>query len=89
LLTTNAMNYRKPDGERAVPTGISLPGDLIEQAKAHAKAGGYGGLSGLTRHLLTTYLAKAAEAAQKVSQEAKTKGQKKVASGAKKVRSRR
>jgi len=83
------MNAKKPDGEKAVPTGISLPGDLIQQAKAYAKAGGYGGLSGLTRHLLTTYLAKAAEAAQEVSQEAKAKGQKKVASGKKKIRSRR
>ena len=52
---------KKPDGEKAIPTGISLPRDLIDTAKAHARAGGYGGLSGLTRHLLTTYLGEAAK----------------------------
>jgi hypothetical protein len=72
------MNYRKPDGEKAVPTGISLPRDLIEDAKAHAKAGGYGGLSGLTRHLLTTYLAQAGEAVEQASRKAEAKGKKEV-----------
>ena len=88
LLITNAMNYRKPDGEKAVPTGISLPRDLIEDAKAHAKAGGYGGLSGLTRHLLTRYLAQAAKSAEGASKKAKTKGQKEVKRGFKKATGR-
>lgn len=72
------MNYRKPDGEKAVPTGISLPRDLIEDAKTHAKAGGYGGLSGLTRHLLTTYLAQAGQAVESASRKAEAKGKKEV-----------
>jgi hypothetical protein len=72
------MNTRKTDGEKAVPTGISLPRDLIEEAKQHAKAGGYGGLSGLTRHLLTTYLAQAGEAAEGASRKAEAKGKKEV-----------
>jgi hypothetical protein len=72
------MNNRKTDGEKAVPTGISLPRDLIEEAKQHAKAGGYGGLSGLTRHLLTTYLAQAGEAAESASRKAEAKGKQEV-----------
>jgi hypothetical protein len=80
------MNTRKPDGEKAVPTGISLPRDLIEDAKAHAKTGGYGGLSGLTRHLLTIYLAEAAQAAEEASQKAKAKSKKEVKRGFKKAR---
>ena len=72
------MNTLKPDGEKAVPTGISLPRDLIERAKQHARAGGYGGLSGLTRHLLTTYLAEAGQAVEKVSRKAEAKGKKEV-----------
>lgn len=72
------MNTRKPDGEKAVPAGISLPRDLIEDGRAHAKAGGYGGLSGLTRHLLTTYLAQAGEMAEQASRKAEAKGKKEV-----------
>ena len=72
------MNTRKPDGEKAVPAGISLPRDLIEGGRAHARAGGYGGLSGLTRHLLTTYLAEAGQAVEKVSRKAEAKGKKEV-----------
>jgi len=83
------MSARKPDGEKAVPTGISLPGDLITRAKAYAAAGGYGGLSGLARHLITTHLAKAAEAAQDASQQAKKKGNAQVKNAARKLRKRR
>lgn len=83
------MNATKPDGEKAVPTGISLPRDLITEAKAYAKAGGFGGLSGLTRHLLTIYLAEAAQAAQSASENAKTKGKKEVKRGLEKVRRRK
>jgi hypothetical protein len=72
------MSNRKTEGEKAVPTGISLPRDLIEEAKQHARAGGYGGLSGLTRHLLTTYLAEAGQAVEKVSRKAEAKGKKEV-----------
>jgi hypothetical protein len=88
-ILTVLMNVRKTPGEKSQPAGIALPRDLIEAGRTYAKQHGHGGLSGLTRHLLTTYLAKAAEAAQEVSQEAKAKGQKKVASGTKKVCSRR
>lgn len=83
------MNKRKTDGEKAVPAGISLPRDLIEGGRAYAKAGGYGGLSGLTRHLLTTYLAEAAQAAEEASENAKTKGKKEVKRGLEKVRRRK
>ena len=79
------MNTRKKDGEKAVPTGISLPRDLIERAKAYAKAKGYGGLSGLTRHLLTTSLAQVAEAAENASKSAKAKSNKEVKRGFKKA----
>jgi hypothetical protein len=72
------MSAKKPDGEKAIPTGISLPGDLIIRAKAYAAARGYGGLSGLARHLITTHLAQAAEAAQDA-------GKKKVASARRKI----
>jgi hypothetical protein len=80
---------KKPDGEKAVPTGISLPRDLIDTAKAHARAGGYGGLSGLTRHLLTTYLGEAAKSAEDASQKAEAKGKKEVKRGFKKATRRR
>jgi hypothetical protein len=83
------MSAKKPDGEKAVPTGISLPGDLITRAKAYAAAGGYGGLSGLARHLITTHLAKAAQAAEDASQQAEAKGKKQVSSAARKLRKRR
>jgi hypothetical protein len=83
------MNTRKTDGEKSQPAGIALPRDLIEGGRAYAKRHGYGGLSGLTRHLLTTYLAQAAEAAQSASQEAKAKGKKKVSNAARKLRKRR
>ena len=79
------MNTRKTDGEKSQPAGIALPRDLIHDGRAYAKQHGYGGLSGLTRHLLTTYLADAAEAAQDASQEAKAKGKKKVASARRKI----
>jgi len=72
------MNTRKTDGEKSQPAGIALPRDLIHDGRAYAKQHGYGGLSGLTRHLLTTYLAQAAEAAQDA-------GQKKVASARRKI----
>ena len=83
------MNTRKTDGEKSQPAGIALPRDLIKDGRAYAKQHGYGGLSGLTRHLLTTYLAQAAEAAQDASQQAKAKGQKKVTNAAGKLRKRR
>jgi hypothetical protein len=83
------MTTRKTEGEKSHPAGISLPRDLIADGKAHAKLHGYGGLSGLTRHLLTTYLAEAAEGAQHASQEAKAKGKKKVGNAARKLRERR
>jgi len=83
------MNTRKTDGEKSHPAGIALPRDLIAEGKAYAKRHGYGGLSGLTRHLLTTYLADAAQAAQDASQQAKAKGQKKVSNAARKLRKRR
>ena len=83
------MNTRKPDGEKSHPAGIALPRDLIEGGKAYAKLHGYGGLSGLTRHLLTTYLAKAAEAAEAASHDAKKKGKKEVKRGFKKASRRR
>lgn len=86
---TLLMSAKKPDGEKAVPTGISLPGDLIIRAKAYAAAGGYGGLSGLARHLITTHLAKAAQAAEDASQQAEAKGKKQVSSAAGKLRKRR
>lgn len=79
------MNNRKKHGDKAVPTGISLPRDLIEKAKAYAKEGGYGGLSGLTRHLLTTSLAQVAEVADSASKSAKAKGKKEVKRGLKKA----
>lgn len=72
------MNTRKTDGEKAVPTGISLPRDLIQDAKAYAAQGGYGGLSGLTRHLLTTYLASAGKTVEKAGRNAQAKGHKEV-----------
>ena len=72
------MNTRKTDGEKSQPAGIALPRDLIEVGREYAKRHGYGGLSGLTRHLLTTYLAQAAEAAQDA-------GKKKVASARRKI----
>lgn len=83
------MNTRKTEGEKAVPAGISLPRDLIDQGRAYAKSGGYGGLSGLARHLLTTYLGEAAQAAENASQRVKTKAKAKVKSGTKKVRNGR
>jgi hypothetical protein len=83
------MNTRKTDGEKSQPAGIALPRDLIADGKAYAKRHGYGGLSGLTRHLLTTYLAEAAEAAQDASQQAKSKGKQQVSSAARKLRKRR
>ena len=83
------MNTRKTDGEKSQPAGIALPRDLIEVGREYAKRHGYGGLSGLTRHLLTTYLAQAAEAAQDAGQSAKHKGKKKVASATRKLRQRR
>jgi hypothetical protein len=72
------MTTRKTEGEKAVPTGISLPSDLITQAKAYAKAGGYGGLSGLARHLITRHLAEAAEVTEQASRKAEAKGKKEV-----------
>jgi hypothetical protein len=83
------MNTRKTDGEKSQPAGIALPRDLIHDGRAYAKQHGYGGLSGLTRHLLTTYLAEAAQAAQDASQQAKKKGKQKVNSAARKLRKRR
>ena len=80
---------KKPDGEKAIPTGISLPRDLIDTAKAYARAGGYGGLSGLTRHLLTTYLGGAAKSAEDASQKAQAKGKKEVKRGFKEATRRR
>lgn len=72
------MNTRKTEGEKSVPTGVSLPQDLIIAAKAYAKAGGYGGLSGLTRHLITVCLAEAGQATQGASDMAKRKGKQEV-----------
>jgi hypothetical protein len=83
------MNTRKTEGEKSHPAGIALPRDLIADGKAYAKRHGYGGLSGLTRHLLTTYLAEAAQAAQQASQDAKAKGKKKVGNAARKLGKRR
>ena len=83
------MNTRKTDGEKSQPAGIALPRDLIHDGRAYAKQHGYGGLSGLTRHLLTTYLAQAAEAAENASQDAKAKGKNKVSNAARKLRKRR
>jgi len=83
------MNTRKPEGEKAHPAGISLPRDLIADGKAHAKTHGYGGLSGLTRHLLTTYLAETAQAAEDASHAAKKKGKAKIKNAAGKLASRR
>ena len=79
------MNTRKTDGEKSHPAGIALPRDLIEVGREYAKRHGYGGLSGLTRHLLTTYLAKAAQAAEDASQATKTKGKRKVSSARRKL----
>lgn len=83
------MTPRKPPGEISTPTGISLPLDLIAKAKEYAKNRGYGGLSGLARHLITTHLAKAAEAAEEASQTAKKKGKKKVSRAVGKLRNGR
>lgn len=80
------MNTRKTDGEKSHPAGIALPRDLIAEGRDYAKLHGYGGLSGLARHLITTHLAKAAETAKEASQAAKKKGQKKVASASRKLR---
>ena len=80
------MKTPKTEGEKSVATGVSLPQDLIVAAKAHAKAGGYGGLSGLTRHLLTVCLAEAGQAAQGASDKAKRKGKHQVESAVKKLR---
>jgi len=82
------MNTRKTDGEKSQPAGIALPRDLIEAGREYAKQHGYGGLSGLTRHLLTTYFAKVAQAAEDASQQAKAKGKKKVSNTARKLRKR-
>ena len=79
------MNTRKAEGERSIPTGVSLPSDLIAAAKAYAKAGGYGGLSGLTRHLLTVALADAGQATQNASNQAKRKGKQEVERAVKKM----
>jgi hypothetical protein len=83
------MNTRKTDGEKSQPAGIALPRDLIADGKAYAKRHGYGGLSGLTRHLLTTYLAEAAQTAEDASQQAEAKGKNKVGNAARKLRKRR
>jgi hypothetical protein len=83
------MNTRKTDGEKSQPAGIALPRDLIHDGRAYAKQHGYGGLSGLTRHLLTTYLAEAAHAAEQASHQAKKKGDAKVKNAARKLRKRR
>jgi len=72
------MKTPKTEGEKSVATGVSLPQDLIVAAKAYAKAGGYGGLSGLTRHLITICLAEAGQAAQGASDKAKRKGKQEV-----------
>jgi hypothetical protein len=72
------MKTPKTEGEKSVATGVSLPQDLIVAAKAYAKAGGYGGLSGLTRHLLTVCLAEAGQAAQSASNKAERKGKQEV-----------
>lgn len=80
------MKTPKTEGEKSVPTGVSLPQDLIVAAKAYAKAGGYGGLSGLTRHLLTICLAEAGQAAQGASDEAKRKGKQEVSRAKEKMR---
>jgi hypothetical protein len=80
------MKTPKTEGEKSVPTGVSLPQDLILSAKAYAKAGGYGGLSGLTRHLLTVCLAEAGQAAQDASDKAKHKGKQKVKRAKEKMR---
>ena len=80
------MNTRKTEGEKAVPAGISLSRNLIERGRAFAHAGGYGGLSGLTRHLLTTYLAEAGKSAQDASDKAKSKSKKEVKKGVSKMR---
>ena len=82
------MNKRKTEGEKSHPAGIALPRDLIMVGREYAKRHGYGGLSGLTRHLLTEYLRDAAEAAQQASKSAKRKAKDKIASGKAKVRSR-
>lgn len=80
------MNTRKTEGEKAVPAGISLSRNLIERGRAFAYAGGYGGLSGLTRHLLTTYLADAGQSAQDASGKAERKRKHQVKKGVKKMR---
>jgi hypothetical protein len=80
------MSAKKSADERAVPTGISLPGNLIVRAKAYAAAGGYGGLSGLARHLLTVCLAEAGQSAQGASNKAERKGKQEVKRGKEKMR---
>ena len=42
-------------------------------------------MSGLARHLITTHLAKAAQAAEDASQQAKAKGKKKVSNASRKL----
>jgi hypothetical protein len=83
------MNRRKTDDEKSTPAGISLPKELIESGRVFAKAGGYGGLSGLTRHLLTTFLDEAAQSAESASESAKAKAHEKVKSGLRKIQSRK
>jgi hypothetical protein len=80
------MKIPKTAGEKSVATGVSLPQDLITAAKAYAKAGGYGGLSGLTRHLITVCLAEAGQSAQDASDEAERKGKQEVKRGKEKMR---
>lgn len=83
------MNHRKTHPEKSVPAGISLPRQLIDAGRNYAKQGGYGGLSGLTRHLLTTLFAEATEEAEQARQSTKAKGKHKVKSALRKVRKRR
>jgi hypothetical protein len=80
------MKTPKAAGEKSVATGVSLPQDLITAAKAYAKAGGYGGLSGLTRHLITVCLAEAGQSAQSASNKAERKGKQQVKRAEEKMR---
>jgi hypothetical protein len=79
------MKPRKTHEEKSHPAGIALPRELIERSRAYAKEHGHGGLSGLTRHLLTEFLARAAETMQGSSRAAEDAGNQKIKKALKQI----
>jgi hypothetical protein len=79
------MNTRKTHEEKSHPAGIALPRELIERGRTYAKKHGHGGLSGLTRHLLTEFLANTAESMQNSSRIAEDAGHYKIQKALKQI----